>query len=97
MKNQQSLIELVARLVVGQMEATLMDAAPMAPTPILSMGLAVGVIAEAGKGVGQPLHMQRRGFLMGLQPQLGPGGLQLMSIGYRVLNTAEDMLTDCAR
>ena len=97
MKSQQSLIELVARLVVGQMEATLMDAAPMAPTPILSMGLAVGVIAAAGKGVGRPLHMQRRGFLMGLQPQLGPGGLLLMSIGFRVLNTAEDMLTDCAR
>ena len=97
MKRQQSLIELVARLVVGQMEATLMDAAPMAPTPILSMGLAVGVIAAAGKGVGRPLHMQRRGFLMGLQPQLGQGGLQLMSIGFRVLNTAEDMLTDCAR
>ena len=97
MKNQQSLIELVARLVVGQMEATLMDAAPLAPTPILCMDLAVGVIAEAGKEGGLLFHMQRRGFLMGLQPQLGPGGLQLMSIGFRVLNTAEDMLTDCAR
>ena len=97
MKSQQSLIELVARLVAGQMEVTLMDAALMAPTPILSMGLAVGMIAEAGKGVGLLFHMQRRGFLMGLQPQLGPGGLQLMSIGFRVLNTAEDMLTDCAR
>ena len=74
-----------------------MDAAPLAPTPILCMDLAVGVIAEAGKGGGRPLHMQRRGFLMGLQLQLGPGGLQLMFIGFRVLNTAEDMLTDCAR
>ena len=74
-----------------------MDAAPLAPTPILCMDLAVGVIAEAGKGGGLLFHMQRRGFLMGLQPQLGLEGLQLMSIGFRMLNTAEDMLTDCAR